>query len=259
MSTISVERRDHVLLIGFNRPDKRNAADFAMLTALADAFGELERDPELRVGLVHAAGEHFTAGLDLSDIGPRLRDGQLEFVGVHGIHPWRTDGSGVTKPVVTAVQGACMTLGIELILATDIAIASEDARFGQLEVTRGIMPFGGATLRFPARVGWGNAMRWMLTGDMFDTQEALRIGLIQEVVPRGRLFEHALELATRIAAQAPLAVQAVIRNARQMTNTAEHAAAQALPGELSRLVRSEDAAAGHEAFLKRTPAHFRGR
>lgn len=256
---ILTERRGHVLLIGLNRPDKRNAADFDLLSQLARAYGELERDPELRVGLVHAVGEHFTAGLDLADLGPRIGADGLSFVDDDGIDPWQVSGTRLTKPVVVAVQGTCLTLGIELILASDIAVAARGTRFGQIEVTRGILPFGGATLRFPRAVGWGNAMRYILTGDLFDAAEAHRIGLVQEVVEDGAQFDRALELAERIAAQAPLAVQAALANAKRAVREGDAAAEAELQPALVRLVGSEDARIGMEAFLTRTEAQFIGR
>lgn len=256
---ILTERRGNVLLIGFNRPDKRNAADFALLQQLSLAYGELERDPEIRVGLVHAIGDHFTAGLDLADIGPRLGPHGLDIVPEGGINPWQLDGVTLTKPVVIAVQGTCLTLGIELMLASDIAVAAESTTFGQIEVARGILPFGGATIRFPRAAGWGNAMRWLLTGDRFDAAEAHRIGLVQEVVADGTQFACALEIAERIAAQAPLAVQATLANARAALRQGEVAAAASLQPELARLASTQDARIGMQAFLTRTPANFVGR
>ncbi|WP_033372510.1 crotonase/enoyl-CoA hydratase family protein [Glaciibacter superstes] len=256
---IITERRGHVLLIGFNRPEKRNAADFALLQQLALAYGDLERDLELRVGVVHAVGDHFTAGLDLADIGPRLGPDGLDVVPPGGIHPWQVAGQSLTKPVVIAVQGTCLTLGIELILASDIAVAAQSTQFGQIEVSRGILPFGGATIRFPRAVGWGNAMRWILTGDLFDAAEAHRIGLVQEVVPDGTQLDRALELAERIAAQAPLAVQATLANARKAIWEGDAAAEADLQPGLARLAASEDARIGMEAFLTRQPARFVGR
>lgn len=256
---ILTERRGHILLIGLNRPEKRNAADFELLNRLADAYGELERDPELRVGLVHGVGDHFTAGLDLADLGPRIGAGGLSFVGEDGIDPWQVSGTPLTKPVVIAVQGTCLTLGVELILASEIAVAARGTRFGQIEVTRGILPFGGATLRFPRAVGWGNAMRHILTGDLFDAAEAHRIGLVQEVVDDGTQFDRALELAERIAAQAPLAVQAALANAKRAVRDGDAAAEAELQPALVRLASSEDARIGMEAFLTRTEAQFVGR
>lgn len=258
-SRITVDRDGQVLLIGFNRPEKRNATDLQMLQELSLAYGELERDPELRVGFVYAHGDHFTGGLDLGDIGPRIGADGIDIVPEGGINPWQVGGQQLTKPVVMAVQGTCLTLGIELILASDIAVAADSTTFAQIEVARGILPFGGATIRFPRAVGWGNAMRWILTGDKFDAAEAHRIGLVQEVVPDGSQYARGLELAQRIAAQAPLAVQAALANARVAVRNGDAAAEVQLQPELAKLMASEDARIGMEAFLTRQPATFLGR
>lgn len=255
---ITLDREGHVLLIGFNRPEKRNATDFQMLQELSLAYGELERDPELRVGFVYAHGDHFTGGLDLADVAPRIGAGGLDIVPEGGINPWQVSGTQLSKPVVIAVQGICLTLGIELILASDIAVAAESASFAQIEVARGILPFGGATLRFPRAVGWGNAMRWILTGDTFDALEAHRIGLVQEVVPDGEQYARGLELAQRIAAQAPLAVQAALANAHLTVREGDAAAEAQLQPELVKLAMSKDARIGMEAFMTRQPATFVG-
>lgn len=256
---ILTERRGHVLLIGLNRPDKRNAADYELLNALAEAYGELDRDPELRAGVVHAVGDHFTAGLDLADVGPRIGPGGLSFVSETGVDPWGVSGPRVRKPVVIAVQGTCLTLGIELILAADVAVAARSTRFAQIEVARGILPFGGATIRFPRAAGWGAAMRYILTGDPFDADEAYRMGLVQEVVDDGTQLDAALAIAERIAAQAPLAVQATLANAVTAVRDGDAAAEAALQPALVRLAGSEDARIGMEAFLTRSTAEFVGR
>ena len=256
---ITVERDGHVLLIGFNRPEKRNAADLQLLQELSLAYGELERDPELRAGFVFAHGDHFTGGLDLADVGPRIGPDGLDMVPEGGINPWQVSGESITKPVVIAVQGTCLTLGIELMLASDIVVAADSTVFGQIEVARGILPFGGATIRFPRAVGWGNAMRWILTGDSFPVTEAHRIGLVQEVVPHGEQYARGLELAQRIAAQAPLAVQAALANARLAVRDGDAAAESSLQPNLVRLAQSEDARIGMEAFATRQPATFIGR
>jgi enoyl-CoA hydratase len=256
---VTVDRDGHLLLIGLNRTDKRNAADLQLLRELALAYGELERDPELRCGLVFAHGDHFTGGLDLADVGPRLTGSGLDLVPEGGIHPWQVAGESLTKPVVIAVQGICLTLGIELILASDIAVAAESTTFAQIEVARGILPFGGATIRFPRAVGWGNAMRWILTGDTFDAAEALRIGLVQEVVPTGAQYARALKIAKRVAAQAPLAVQAALANAKLAIREGDAAAEAQLQPELIRLVATEDSQIGMQAFVSRTTAEFIGK
>jgi enoyl-CoA hydratase len=256
---ITVERDGHVLLIGLNRPEKRNAADLQLLQELSLAYGELERDPELRAGFVFAHGDHFTGGLDLADVGPRIGPNGLEMVPDGGLNPWQVTGEALSKPVVIAVQGTCLTLGIELMLASDIVVAADSTVFGQIEVARGILPFGGATIRFPRAVGWGNAMRWILTGDSFPVTEAHRIGLVQEVVPHGEQYARGLEIAQRIAAQAPLAVKAALANARLAVSDGDAAAQAALQPELVRLARSEDARIGMEAFVSRQPANFIGK
>ena len=256
---VTVERDGHVLLIGFNRAEKRNAADFQLLQELSLAYGELERDPELRAGFVFAHGDHFTGGLDLADVGPRIGADGLDMVPEGGINPWQVSGESITKPVVMAVQGTCLTLGIELMLASDIVVAADSTVFGQIEVARGILPFGGATIRFPRAVGWGNAMRWILTGDSFPVSEAYRIGLAQEVVPHGEQYARGLELAQRVAAQAPLAVQAALANARLAVRDGDAAAEVSLQPDLVRLAQSEDARIGMEAFVTRQPATFIGR
>jgi enoyl-CoA hydratase/carnithine racemase len=256
---VTVDRDGHVLLIGFNRPEKRNAADMQLLEEISAAYAELERDPDLRVGFVYAHGDHFTGGLDLADVGPRIGAEGLDITGDGGLNPWQVSGESLSKPVVIAVQGTCLTLGIELMLASDIVVAASSTRFGQIEVARGILPFGGATIRFPRAVGWGNAMRWILTGDMFDAAEALRIGLVQEVVPDGEQYARGLELAQRVAAQAPLAVQAALANARIAVRESDAAAEAVLQPELVRLAATEDSAIGMRAFVTRTPAEFVGR
>ena len=256
---VTIDRDHHVLLIGLNRTDKRNAADLELLQELSLAYGQLERDPELRCGLVYAHGDHFTGGLDLADVGPRMTGAGLQIVPEGGINPWQVEGEPLSKPVVIAVQGICLTLGIELVLASDIAVAAESTTFAQIEVARGILPFGGATIRFPRAVGWGNAMRWILTGDTFDAAEALRIGLVQQVVPTGTQYQRALEIARRVAAQAPLAVQAALKNAKLALRDGDAAAEAQLQPELMRLVGTEDSKIGTQAFLSRTEAEFIGK
>jgi enoyl-CoA hydratase len=255
---VDVRRDGAVLTMGLDRVEKRNAFDTAMFHQLALAYGELDRDDDLRVGVLYAKGSHFTGGMDLADMAPRIMAGD-SLLPAGGVNPWGTDPHQVGKPVVAAVQGTCLTLGIELLLAADIRLASSDARFGQIEVGRGILPFGGATIRFPQLAGWGNAMRWMLTAEHFDAEEALRIGLVQEVVEDDRLLERAMEIARRIAAQAPLGVQATLRSARLALRQGPAAAEAALFPEVVRLLATEDAGRGVAAFLSRQPASFVGR
>jgi len=255
--TVSVERRGHVLLIGLDRVAKRNAFDLPLWNALCAAYGELERDRELRVGVLFAHGDHFTGGLDLPQWSGVFGSGAWH-IPDGGIDPLGLTGARVSKPVVAAVQGTCLTIGIELLLATDLRIAAGTARFGQIEVKRGIYPVGGATLRFPREVGWANAMRWLLTGDEFDAGEALRIGLVQEVVEAGHQLERAVALAEVIAAQAPLGVFATLASSRAAISGAERAAEARLMPDLVPIMKSHDVQEGLRAFVERRPGNFRG-
>ncbi|MES2639258.1 MAG: crotonase/enoyl-CoA hydratase family protein [Myxococcota bacterium] len=255
---ITQEVQGAVLLVGLSRARKKNAFDIEMLRGLSDALTRLDADPSLRVGVVYAHGSDFTSGLDLADVAPHLAQGAPLFTD-GAIDPWGTQGRRLSKPLVVAVKGLCYTVGIELLLNAEVCIASADTRFSQMEVSRGIFPFGGGTVRWVERVGWGNAMRWMLTGDTLDAKEALRIGLVQEVAPPDEVLGRAIAMAERIAAQAPLGVAATLRSARLAREEGPSAALQALLPELRDLMVSEDAQEGLRSFLERRPADFQGR
>jgi enoyl-CoA hydratase len=256
---VTVERDGHVLMMGLNRPEKRNAFNLAMIDQLAAAYYELENDDELRCGVLFAHGDHFTGGLDLAEVGPVIREGGLPLDGPGRRDPWRKDGIWTT-PVVAAVQGWVMTLAIELLLAADIRIAASDARFAQLEIKRGIYAFGGATVRLPRDAGWGNAMRWLLTGDEYDAAEAHRIGLVQEVVEPGRQLDRAVELATAIATRsAPLGVKATLASAHRARVEGEAAAFGRLDADMADLFDTEDGIEGLRSFVERREARFAGR
>jgi enoyl-CoA hydratase/carnithine racemase len=254
-----VTRRDGNLFhIVLDRASKMNAFDLRMLRELADAVTEYESDESLRCAVLCANGDNFTSGLDLAEVGPVVRSGAPLFpqggIDVLGLGEPRRK-----KPLVMAVQGWCLTIGIELLLAADIRLAAEGTRFGQIEINRGIFPFGGATIRLPDIAGWGNAMRWLLTGDRFDANEALRIGLVQEVVPAGQLRERAFEIARTVAKRAPLGVRATIRSARTAQLQGPDAAAAELLVIARDLMDTEDAVEGLRSFLERREGDFKGR
>jgi enoyl-CoA hydratase/carnithine racemase len=258
---ITTEVRGHVLLVGFHRPQKLNAFTIPMLRALGDAYTRYEGDAALRCMVVFAHGKDFTAGLDLASVAPSVAAGEALWP-TDGIDPWGIEGRERTKPVVAAVHGRCFTLGIELALASDVVVAAEDATFAQLEIARGIFPFGGATIRAPLQLGWGNAMRFLLTADSFSAADALRIGLVQEVVPGGggdAVRERAAAIAERIAAQAPLGVAATLASARKAVREGADAAKAELRAQVVRLMASADAREGLASFLERRAARFAGK
>ena len=258
MSNITTERRGHVLLIGLNRVEKRNAFDPPMFHDLARAYGAYEADGDLRCAVVFAHGPHFTGGIDLAQFAPlfsqkdpfALADGQIDPFGLR---------NHLTKPLVVAVHGITFTIGIEMLLAADIRIAAADARFAQLEIARGLYPLGGATFRLVRESGWGNAMLHLLTAGEFGAQEALRLGLVQEITDPGAELDRAVAIADRIAAQAPLGVRATLRSARLAITEGEAAAAARVGEDMPAILASDDFREGVASFRERRAAIFRGK
>lgn len=258
-SLIQVEQRGHILLIGLNRPDKLNSFNPQMIAELAAAYTRLAEDRELRCGVLWAAGPDFTAGLDMPAIAKHVPKILLQpFIPRGMLDPWGVSTEQCPKPIVTAIQGRCYTLGIELLLAGQITVATETAQFNQYEVSRGLFPFGGGTVRWPQVVGLNNAYRYILTGDWFSAQEAYRMGLVQEVVPAGQELDKAIEIAEKIAAQAPLGVQAILKSTRLAQAEGSLTALSRIKWQILRLFFSKDAKRGIEAFKSRTVAQFKG-
>jgi enoyl-CoA hydratase len=253
---IKVERRGHVMMIGINRPQKANAFNLQLCRELSSAYAEFDRDDSARVGILHSFGNHFTGGMDLPTVAPEVSAGN-SISATDGIHPWQVDGQQLSKPLIAAVHGKCMTLGVELVLAADIVVCTASATFVQLEPQFGLFPFGGTTIRLPQRAGWGNAMRWVLTCEEFDAQEAHRIGLVQDVVADGEHLSRALELAEIIARRAPLAIQAILSNGRRAMREGEAAAEIEMPRLARQTFNSRDGQAGIGSFPK-PPEEFVG-
>jgi enoyl-CoA hydratase len=253
--SISTEVREHILLIGLNRPEKYNGYTPTMARQLVAALTQLDEDADLRVGVIFGHGDHFTAGLDLPKWTARMEQeesGDSDKIDVVGL------GRACRKPIVTAVHGITFTLGIELALAGDIVVAADNSRFSQLEPRRGIHATGGATIRFVERGGWGNAMYHLLTSDEFDAEEAKRVGLVQEIVPAGRQLDRSIEIAESIAACAPLAVQATKASSRRFVEEGFDAAVAAFGPTQRELLLSEDAKEGVQSFVERRAAQFKG-
>jgi enoyl-CoA hydratase len=253
---IKVERDGHVLQIGINRPDKRNSLTPEMMVDLAHALTRLHDDPDLRAGVLYGEGDHFTSGLDLMQFLPYLSGQQapLETPAIDALQL----KAHCAKPLVAAVRGIAFTVGIELMLACDFVIAGDDVRFGQIENKFGIMVSGGGTARWIQRCGSGNGLYHLLRGDEFGADEALRIGLVQEVVPADAVKARAVELAHAIAARAPLAVQATKASVLTFLAEGEAATFSALDAAQARLAASQDAMEGVAAMMQRRAPVFKG-
>ena len=255
---ITYETDSYICLIGLNRADKRNAFDSHMIQQLSEALTRYENDDNLRCALIFAHGEHFTAGLDLMELQDKWDKGAFDF-NDNEIDPWGIGGKLRSKPVVVAVQGTCFTAGIELMLNSDVVIASDNCNFAQMEVQRGIMPFGGATVRFIQAAGWQKAMPYLLTGKAFDAQTADRLNLVSEVVANGEEYERAMTIAKEICQAAPLGVQGLLSSAQDVSRSGTAAALANIHSYLPHLFHSEDAKEGAMAMVERRAAEFKGR
>lgn len=255
---ILVERDGGVTIIRLDRVAKRNALTPRMIADYMQALGDYEADDTARCALLLANGPHFTGGLDLAKAAEVWNAGGVLYP-PHLPHICDIREPFRRKPLVIGVQGICYTFGVELMLAADVVVAATDCRFTVLEVTRGIMASAGATIRLPQVAGWGNAMRYLLTGDEFGTAEAHRMGLVQDVVEPGQQGEAALAIARRIADNAPLAVAATRANARLARMQGDAAAVARFDEVRATLRASEDFQEGLASFVERRKARFTGR
>lgn len=254
--SVSLRVDGHIAIITVDNVAKLNAFTPEMMAQLSTHLTTFDDDPELWVAVLHAAGEHTTAGLDMPRFfGP---DGMLDAVPPGQVDPFGL-GRRCRKPLVAVVQGITYTIGIEMMLAADIAVAADSARFAQLEAKRGIAPLGGAHFRYLTRTGWGNAMYHLLRCDEFDAQRALELGFVQEVVPHGRQLDRAVELAREICQCAPHGLRATKEAARTFLEHGERAAVAQIPEIQAKVFVTEDFQEGIASFVERRAAVFQGR
>jgi E-phenylitaconyl-CoA hydratase len=262
--TIRFEREGPIAVLTIDRPEVRNALDFKSSEELTRAWIDFRDDDDLHVAILTGAGDKaFCAGADLRDVGEfyrsltsaeRLRRAESE-PGLGGI----TRNLAIDKPIIAAINGHCLAGGLEIALACDLRIAAENATFGLPEVTHGIIPGAGGTQRLPRLVGPQAALDLILTGRRIDAREAERIGLVRSVVPLGRLHDEAMELASRVAENAPLAVRAARAAVWRGLDVSLEEGLR-LEQLLAEPVRqSEDAREGPRAFLEKRRPNFKGR
>jgi enoyl-CoA hydratase len=255
---ILLERRGSVLLIGIDRSEAQNRFDAPMLIGLGKAYHRLDHEDELRAAVLYGVGRDFSLGIDREAFAAAQASGQLPPKDPDYINPVGLKPPYRSKPVVIAVHGGTKYLGHELFLASDMRVAANDTVFSQGEVGRGVFPGGGATVRFAREAGWGNAMRYMLTGDEWGAAEAYRLGLVQEVTAPGKELNRALDLANKIAAAAPLGVRATLASSRQALAVDEATALAALQAEFGRLLQSQDAKEFQRALGEGRAPVYRG-
>jgi enoyl-CoA hydratase/carnithine racemase len=256
--SVITEVQGQVLLIGLNRTDKRNALTPEMFAELSAVYSRYDKDENLRCAVLYGEGAVYCAGADLTRLQDLVADGGFNY-GPDDFDPFGTEGARLSKPLITVVHGMCFAGGMELALAGDMIIAAEGTFIGQPEVARGLFAFGGGAARWSDRVGWGNAMRHLLTGDIFNDQEALRIGLIQEVVPADRLKERAIELATAIANAAPIGVRHTLTVARRVHDEGLQSGLDAIAPLRTHILGTQDAAEGLASFREKRDGNYVGR
>ncbi|MEY1673171.1 enoyl-CoA hydratase/isomerase family protein [Gordonia sp. ABKF26] len=240
--------------ITLDRPAAHNALSVRMIRELVEAFDAANSDDDVRAIVLSGAGDRaFSAGGDLAQLIPRLTAGELDILVPD---PSKRFFSDVFTPVIAAVNGICLAGGLEILLGTDLRVASDESIFGVPEVRWGLVPGGGTHVRLPQQVPWAAAMKLLLTGEHIDAHEARRIGLITEVVPRDQVQTRAMEFAEMIGRNAPLAVRTAKEIAvRALGNEPKFALELALN---ERVLRSDDAVEGPRAFTeKRTPRYSR--
>jgi enoyl-CoA hydratase len=259
---LDVELDGHVLTLTLNRPEAKNAFSPEMLVGLADAWDEIDSNPQIRVAILSGAGGTFCAGADLkamndsqnqSEQAQRFReDSGMAWKALLRHHQ-------LTKPLIAAVEGHAVAGGTEILQATDIRVAGESATFGVVEVTRGLFPLGGSTVRLRRQIPYTKAAELLLTGGTITAEEAERIGLIGHVVPDGQALTKARELADNVARNAPLAVQAVKRSL-QMTEGLSEQDALKIELELGLPVfGTADAKEGTLAFKEKRAPNYEGK
>jgi len=252
---VGFEVKDHVATITLNRPEKQNAMDSEMYEAISSHLSQIDSNDDIWVGVITGAGEKaFTAGADL--VGMHGTAEKAE-VGWSSPRPTRFDlGLEVQKPLIAAVNGYCLAGGLELALVCDIRIASETAQFGCPEVKWNLLHGYGAQL-LPRIVGTSNAMYMLLTGQFIDAAEALRIGLVNEVVPRDRLMPRVYELAAVICGNGPMAIRMTKELALRSRDLSIPDGIR-LYQALNRLVElSDDLEEGTRAFAEKRKPEFK--
>ena len=268
MADLIYEKSDGIATITMNRPERRNAISPEMMVRLGEAWVDFRDDPDLRVAILTGAGsEAFCVGGDLAALiplftGARPPEGEWDRRLMDNLEFTMTSllkGFELYKPIVAAVNGVATAGGCEILQATDIRVASRNARFGLAEAKRGLVPGGGSLVRLARQIPYAKAMEILLTGELMPAEEAWRIGLVNEIVEPDQVLPRAREIASKLAQCGPFALRK-IKEAVLRTSGIPLADAFAIENQISaEVMASEDAREGPRAFLEKRPPRYQGR
>jgi len=245
---VIVEKQDHIGLITLNRPQDMNTFNVPFARELNDALLQHDADPEVRVVVIKANGKHFSTGISLAEFKDKTPNGYHEFIQKMDEHNHTI--AHMKKPVIASVKGFCLANGAGLSFACDLTVATEDAKFGTTAINVGLICLGPAA-PLSRVVGRKKTLEMVLTGDMITAEEAQRLGLVNKIVPREQLEEATMELAGKLAAKSPLALQAGKKGIYAMADLPYEKGLNMLSALFALLCSAEDAEAGVQAFLER--------
>ncbi len=245
---VIVEREGHIGLITLNRPQDANTFNVPFARELNDALVDLDNDPEVRVIVIRANGKHFSTGISLSEFKDKTPKDYGEFIRKMDEHNHTI--ANMKKPVIASVKGYCLANGAGLSFACDLTVAAEDTKFGTTAINVGLICLGPAA-PLARIVGRKKTLEMVLTGDMISAREAMALGLVNKVVPKEKLDEVTMELAGKLAAKSPLALQAGKKGIYGMEDMPYEKALDMLSALFASLCSTEDAQAGVKAFLEK--------
>ncbi|MDD3846223.1 MAG: enoyl-CoA hydratase-related protein [Syntrophorhabdaceae bacterium] len=247
---------DHICRITLNRPESMNTFNTPMATELDGALRTVDRDDNVRVVVLRGTGKAFCAGIDVSEFPGKTAMEYSEWIGLMGA-PMVTMND-LKKPVIAQVQGIAAAIGAGLVAAADLAIVSENARFGLTAINVGLNCVG-PVVPVTRSVGRKRALELLLYGDLIDAREALQMGLVNRVVPTEELDLRAGQWAARLAAKSPLAVETAKRAFYTAADMEYHKAFEHMTGALARLCTTQDVTEGIDAFFEKRKPHWKRR
>ncbi|MFZ2448283.1 MAG: enoyl-CoA hydratase/isomerase family protein [Syntrophobacteraceae bacterium] len=253
---VLVEKQDHIGFITLNRPQEMNTFTVPFARQLNDALKEMEADPDVRVVVIQANGKHFSTGISLGEFKGKTPKEYREFIAKMDEHNHTI--ARMKKPVIASVKGLAIANGAGLTFACDLTVAAEDSKFGTTAINVGLICLGPA-VPLSRSIGRKKTLEMVLTGDMISAAEAAALGLVNKVVPKEQLEEATLELAKKLAAKSPLALQIGKEGIYAMQDVPYHESLNMLGNLFASLCCTEDAVEGVQAFLQRKPPEWSGR